>query len=112
MKPTAPVSAVNSQIIDSVRLAQQFTIDRATDQSTAALELAMAHSLGLAMLNAVSAQQRGQMQREAATHTVCAQLLSLAPAPTPTPAAPAAKPPSTPKPRRTRPSAPSPTPKA
>jgi hypothetical protein len=106
MKPSAPVSAVNSQIIDAVRLAQQFTIDPAADQSTAALELAMAHSLGLAMFNAVSAQQRGQMQREAATHTVCAQLLSLAPAstagarPAPLPAAP--------KPSRTRKPAPPP----
>jgi hypothetical protein len=108
MKPTPPVSTVNSQIIDSVRLAQQFTIDRATDQSTAALELAMAHSLGLALFNAVSAQQRGQMQREAATHTICAQLLALAPTPAPR----AAKPPSAPKPRRTRPTAPAPTPKS
>lgn len=72
-------SAVNSQLQQSVELAQQLTIGAAPSQSSATLELAVAHSLGLAMLNAVSAQQRSQIQREATTTAVCAQLLALAP---------------------------------
>lgn len=79
MSTPAP-STVNSQILQSVEASQQLTIHAAAKQSAAALELAMAHSLGLAMFNATAAQQRGQMQREAATAEICAQLLSL-PAP-------------------------------
>lgn len=86
-------SAVNTQLQQSVELAQRLTIDAAPSQSSAALELAAAHSLGLAMLNAVSAQQRSQIQREASTTAVCAQLLTLAPpAPSKNPAPPPQRP--------------------
>jgi hypothetical protein len=48
--------------------------------STAAmLDLAMTHSLGLAMYNAVNAQQQGGMVRQASTVMVCKALLTLSP---------------------------------
>ncbi len=43
----------------------------------AMLDLALTHSLGLAMYNAVGAQQQGSIVREAATVKVCEALLTL-----------------------------------
>ncbi|MBI2512660.1 MAG: RebB family R body protein [Opitutae bacterium] len=76
---------VNDQITDAVRLAQMFTIDTAAAHSRSTLRVVSAQTLGLALHNAVAAQQRSQMQNEAATTAACAQLLALAPTPTPKP---------------------------
>lgn len=74
----ATASAVNSQIVDSVALAHQFTHGAAASQTLGSLHLVTAHTLALSMHNAIAAQQRSQMQQEAATAVTCAQLLALA----------------------------------
>ncbi len=84
----------NSQITDSVRLAQLFTVESSPLQTLSMLNTVMAETLGMGMHNAISAQQNSQMVSAAASTSTCARLLAVQPrnAPPPPPPAPPAPP--------------------
>ncbi|MEM7244841.1 MAG: RebB family R body protein [Acidobacteriota bacterium] len=66
---------VNDQITDSVILAQVLSSGTAAAQSMGMLDAVMAETLGMAMHNAVNAQQNMQMVSSAAVTATCSHML-------------------------------------
>ena len=92
------MSAVNSQISDSVSDAVATILGNAPSQGFSLLDTVMAETVGMMMHNAVTAQQNAQMIGNAAVTATCAKMLqaqaSSSPGPTPSP--PIFSPPSSP----------------
>ncbi|MGI0116771.1 RebB family R body protein [Zooshikella sp. RANM57] len=68
---------VNSQISDSVKQLNNFIQENTTSQTARLLDIVSAETLGMAMHNAISAQQNAQMSNTASATATCAKLLGI-----------------------------------
>lgn len=73
------MSAVNSQINDSVSTTIAEVLGNAPAQAFGMLDTVMAETVGMLMHNAVTAQQNAQMTGNAAVTATCAKMLSVQP---------------------------------
>lgn len=81
-------STVNSQITDSINQVNTSTLGHSPAQSMGIIDAVMAETLGMAMHNAVSAQQNSQMVGAAAVTSACAKMLAVPVAKPPKPVTP------------------------
>lgn len=92
------MSAVNTQISDSVSDSIATVLGNAPTQGFSLLDTVMAETVGMMMHNAVTAQQNAQMVGSAAVTATCAKMLQAQPAssPGPSPSPPIFSPPVSP----------------
>jgi len=76
---SAPTSAVNSQASESVAMTNGLSGDGAPVIAEAGLAQVAAQAAGLALLNAVNAQQNAYVTANAAVAAIVARILALAP---------------------------------
>ena len=70
--------SVNSQITDSVTQANTINIGNGPASTQAMVDAASAETIGIAMHNAVTAQQNMQMLTSASITSACAKMISMA----------------------------------
>ena len=70
-------TAVNSQITDSVTQASTLLTGYAAPQGMALLDVVSAETIGMAMHNAISAQQNAQLTSNASITSTCAKMLAV-----------------------------------
>lgn len=68
-------SATNSQVVDSVTEAIALNIGHAPSATEAMIDAVMAQTVGMAMHNAVTAQQNAQMVANSAVAATCTRIL-------------------------------------
>lgn len=69
------MSAVNSQVLDSVTQVDTLNVGIAASTAMGMTYIAMADSISKVMQNASTAQQNGQLVASAATATTCAMIV-------------------------------------
>ncbi len=70
-------NTINDQIIDSVDFVNNTNMGVSPSQTMAMLDAVMAETIGMAMHNAVTTQQNGQMIGNASVTATCAKILSV-----------------------------------
>ncbi len=74
---------VNDMITDSVATTSTLLTGSAPPQGMAMLDVVSAETIGMAMHNAITAQQNAQLTANASITTTCARMLSMEPVPPP-----------------------------